>query len=275
MRSLAMRPRSPVLSPFVASLHYHEADLPLELGRVALERVLPGARTHVMINLYENEFRTYHGADSTTVHRTHGAVLGGPHSHPTVIDTREQRWLVTVDFKLGGACAFFSSPLSEARDQLIELDQLWGWDGRVLRERLLDELTPEAKLQTLETVLLDHLVRSQVPDPALPFAAREFERGTSVSEVTDRLGLLPKTFVRRFRARVGLTPKRFSRIRRLQRVLGSVRNLAAADWSKVAAEHGYADQAHLVHDFRALTGMTPAAYRPRSPEEQNHVPIPR
>ncbi len=47
----------------------------------------------------------------------------------------------------------------------------------------------------------------------------------------------------------------------------------AADWADVAAEHGYTDQAHLIHDFRALTGITPTAYRPRSVEERNHVPL--
>ena len=40
----------------------------------------------------------------------------------------------------------------------------------------------------------------------------------------------------------------------------------------LAAEHGYADQADLVHDFRDLTSITPAAYRPRSYQERNHVP---
>jgi AraC-like DNA-binding protein len=41
----------------------------------------------------------------------------------------------------------------------------------------------------------------------------------------------------------------------------------------MAARHGYADQAHLVHDFGELTGLTPTAYRPRSSEEHNHVPV--
>jgi AraC-like DNA-binding protein len=47
----------------------------------------------------------------------------------------------------------------------------------------------------------------------------------------------------------------------------------AVDWSELAAEHGYADQAYPIHDFRALTGLTPGTYRPRSAEEQNHVPV--
>jgi AraC-like DNA-binding protein len=226
-----------------------------------------------MVNLYEDEFRTYHGPACGTVRRTHGAVLGGPSSQATVIDTREQRCLVSVDFKLGGAWPFFSAPLGEAQEQLVELDRLWGRDGAVLRDQLLEAGRPEAMFQVLETALLKHLVRPPEPDPIIPFAARAFERGISVSELTSQLGLLPKTFVRRFRAGTGLSPKRFSRVRRLQRILGSISDSYAADWCELAAEHGYTDQAHLIHDFRDLTGLTPTEYRPRSAEEHNHVPV--
>jgi len=242
---------------------------------MAMERILPGGRVHVMVNLYEDEFRTYHGPDCAGVHRTRGSILAGPNSHATVIDTREQRCLVTVDFKLGGASPFFRAPLSEACDRLVELDQLWGCDGRSLRERLLEAPTPEAKLRVLEAVMLDHFADPEGADPLIAFAASALERGTAVSEVTSRLGLLPKTFVRRFRKHVGLSPKRFARVRRLQRVLESINDSGPVDWCELAASYSYADQAHLIHDFRDLTDLTPAAYRPRSPAEQNHVPVSR
>jgi AraC-like DNA-binding protein len=268
MSSITTHRLSPALSPFVAGIHYHESE-----PTPSLERILPGARVHLMVNLYEDEFRTYHGADSREVRRSHGAVLEGAASRARVIDTRLQRCLMSVDLKLGGAAAFFRAPLSEARDELVELDHLWGSDGARLRERLLEAPTPAAKLQVVEDVLLDHLIRRDDPDPAIPFAAALFERGASVSEVSSRVGLLPKTLVRRFLAFVGLSPKRFSRVRRLQRVVGSIRDPADVDWCEMAAVHGYADQAHLVHDFRELTGITPTAYRPRSVDEHNHVPV--
>jgi AraC-like DNA-binding protein len=251
----------------VEGIHYIEGEVPERL-----ERILPGGRIHLMVNLYEDEFRTYHGPDRN-VRRTTGAVLGGPSSQSTVIDTREQRCLVSVNFKLGGARPFFRTPLGETRDQLVDLDQLWGRDGALLREQLLEAGTPEAMFRVMETALLKHMANPEAPDPAIPWAARALERGTAVSGVTSELGLLPKTFVRRFRAQTGLSPKRFARVRRLQRMLGSLGDPAAADWSEIAAAHGYADQAHLIHDFRDLTGLTPTAYRPRSAQEHNHVPV--
>ena len=270
MSSAGVRPRSPVLAQFISSFHYHESDLPF-----AVERILPAARTHIMVNLFEDEFRTYHGRNCADIRQTKGAVLGGPSSEATVIDTREQRRLVSVDFKLGGARPFFSMPVSEASEQLVELGDLWGSQGASLRERLLEARNPPAMFDVLEEVLLEQLVNPQQRDPAIVCAAAVFQRGLAVADVAASLGLLPKTFVRRFRREVGLTPKRFSRVLRLQRVLSSIRDPRVADWSELAVLHGYTDQAHLIHDFQDLTGLTPCAYHPRAPEEHNHVPVTR
>ena len=270
--AVVVAPRAPVLRPFVASLSYVAAG-PAPPGAV-LEHVLPAGRIHLMVNLYEDEFRTYRGPDGSGVRRTRGAVLEGPQAAPRVIDTRAQRRLVAVDFAFGGAAAFFGPPLSEFREQLIDLDRLWGRDATDLRERLLAAPTPHAKLGVLEGVLLARLARPGAPDPAMRLAAAALGRGDPVAAVAARLGLLPKTFGRRFRAQAGLAPKRFARVRRLQRVLRALGDPGAADWAAVAAQHGYADQAHLIRDFRALAGMTPTAYRPRAAAAPNHVPVP-
>jgi AraC-like DNA-binding protein len=263
MSPISLHP-APALAPFVSGLHYFESN-----GPTTLERILPGGQTHLMVNLHEDEFRLHEGA---TVRRTRGAVFEGPSSQARVIDTGLQRSLICVDFTLGGGGAFVGIPVSEAQDSLVELDQLWGRDGATLRERLLDAPTSEAKLRLLNELLVQHFT-GRNPDPAIRPAAALIERGIPIGEVAKRIGVLSKTLNRRFCAAVGLTPKRYSRVRRLQRVLCSISGAREVDWCETAADHGYADQAHLVHDFRELTGMTPTGYQPRSIEERNHVPV--
>jgi AraC-like DNA-binding protein len=266
--SLAVRPRSPALRPFVRSLGFYSGELPP--GR---ERVLPTGEVSLFVNLFEDEVRTYDGPDAAVVRRTRGAVLLGPRASHQVIDTEEQRDLVEIDFEVGGAACFFGMPMSAARDEIVELDEVWGREGAVLRERLLEAEPVEEQLAILEETLLALAVHPLEPDPAIGLAVEAFERGRPVAEVVSQLGWSSRRFVRRFRDRIGLAPKEFSRVRRLQRVVRSVAGDGATCWAEVAFEHGYYDQSHLVHDFRELAGITPTAYSPRSPQERNHVPL--
>ena len=263
---LAVRPRSPALQPFIKRLHYHETVFPF-----GLERILPSGGAHLMINLAEDQFRSYSGTECERIHSTQGATLAGPRGRETILDTREFQWLVAVEFRMGGAAPFFCVPLDQVSDQTIGLDDLWGPDGRLLREQILESPTPQERLRVLEAVLLRHF--SGRCDAGIVHAAALLERGMPVAATAARLGFLPRTFIRRFRDEVGLTPKRFARVRRMQRVVWSLRAAENIDWCDLAAVYGFTDQAHLIHDFRDLTGITPTAYKPQSPQRGNHVPV--
>jgi AraC-like DNA-binding protein len=254
------------LAPLVACFHYQENDLP-----AAVERILPNGQAHLMINLAEDEFRVYTGPNGEAAHRLRGAVLAGPRGNTVCIDTAEQRWLMAVEFKPGGAAPFLPMPMNEVCDEVVELGQIWSREGDVLRERLCEAATPARKFAVLEALLLKHLALRR--DPAIATAMVLLDCGFSLADVRSRVNLLPKTFVRRFREYAGLPPKRFSRVRRLQRIVRSVAGAEDVEWCQVAAEHGYTDQAHLIHDFHDLTGITPAAYRPSSPTRRNHVTL--
>jgi AraC-like DNA-binding protein len=266
MVHLSGRPRSPALQPFIKSLHYHDGAFPF-----GLERILPNGQAHLMINLAEDQFRTYSGENGQRIRSYRGAALAGPHGQPTILDTGEFQWLAAVEFHPGGAAAFFPLPLHEVSDQAVGLDDLWKVDGLLLREQILEVGTPLGRLCVLESALLRRFRGSA--NPAISRAIALLNRGLLVADTSARLGLLPKTFVRRFREQVGLTPKRFARVRRMQRIIRSLRSGEAIDWCLLAAEYGFTDQAHLIHDFRDLTGITPTAYKPQSPQRGNHVPV--
>lgn len=60
-----------------------------------------------------------------------------------------------------------------------------------------------------------------------------------------------------FHERVGLSPKRYCRIARFQSALRFAGTGPAVDWARVAVEAGYADQSHLIAEFREFSGLTP------------------
>ncbi|NVB82462.1 MAG: AraC family transcriptional regulator [Kofleriaceae bacterium] len=257
MTFIVRRP-APKLAPFVESFWYFTGEL--AHGR---ERVLPSGTAQLLVNLHEDELRWY----DDRVHRVAGAAFMGAHDRPFSIDTEEQRAILGVNFRPGGAFPFFDP--KETSGLHVALEDLWGRQGRLFRERLLEERTPDARLALLERLLLVHAKRFTI-DPAIAFAVGALEEGARVGAVVERLGMTPRRFIRTFEERVGLAPKRFARVRRFQRVLAADR---AFDWAAIAAQVGYSDQAHLIHEFALFTGETPTAYRPRV-DASNHVPLP-
>ena len=258
---IVMRRPAPPLAAFVESL-WHFAGGQFAHSR---ERILPSGKPQLLINLDEDELRSWHGP---RLHRTRGAALAGLFTRHFTIDTAEQRAIVGVSFHPGGAFPFFAVPADAVSEQHVELHNLWGRDGALLRERLLELPTPHARLQLLEKLLLRLAVRPLHFDPALAFALDALEGGAAISSLVTRLGTTPRRFIREFSQAVGLTPKRWQRVRRFQRVLGAV----GTDWAQVALECGYFDQAHLIHDFHAFSGISPSGYRPAA-SGRNHVPL--
>lgn len=270
---LVRRPRAE-LAPFVEHLWY--LDEPLPPGR---DRTLPNGMAQLVVNLAADRLCWYDGDDLGRRGAVGGAGLCAVLARPIGVDTADQAATAGVVFRPGGAVAFGDVPAAALTDPVTPLADVWGADGGSLRERVLAAATPGERLDVLERVLLGRLRAADGglrPDAALAYAVDALDRGAAVAAVTDRLGASASTLQRRFRATVGLTPKQFGRVRRLQRVLRAVTSPdggPAADWAGVAARHGYFDQAHLVNDFRALTGLTPGRYVPRSAVEHNHVPL--
>lgn len=261
---LVRRPR-PELAPFVEHLWY--LDEPLPPGR---DRTIPTGAAQLVVNLAADSLHWYDGADLSVRRGVDGAGLCAPVPGPIGVDTADQARTAGVVFRPGGAVAFGDVPAAALTDPVTSLADLWGPDGAGVRDRVLTASTPRGRLDVLESVLVARL--REPADGAVAYAARALSRGAAVAWVTERTGLSASTLQRRFRAAVGLSPKQFGRIRRLQRVLLSATG-DGVDWAQVAARHGYFDQAHLIHDFRALTGLTPGRYRPRSAAEHNHVPL--
>jgi AraC-like DNA-binding protein len=77
--------------------------------------------------------------------------------------------------------------------------------------------------------------------------------------MAESIGWSRKHLARRFADEVGLAPKAVSRIVRFNRAIAAARN-AGASWAGIAADCGYADQAHMVREFGQFAGRSPAAW---------------
>jgi AraC-like DNA-binding protein len=66
-----------------------------------------------------------------------------------------------------------------------------------------------------------------------------------------------------FRRTFGMPPKTFARVLRFDAAVRRLRSGRVTGWADLAASCGYADQAHLAREFRALSGSPPSEFAMR------------
>ena len=105
------------------------------------------------------------------------------------------------------------------------------------------------------------LVAGGAPDPAVTKAARLLrDPATRAEDVAAEVGLSLRQLRRRCHAVVGYGPKTLQRVLRFRRFVARVdARPDVLDLAAIAAEAGYADQAHLTRECARLAGLTPAA----------------
>ena len=152
-------------------------------------------------------------------------------------------------------------PLCEFSEQVIELDAVFGPQINELRDRLGEKTTADAGFDLLEEWL--RAQQRTPPTRAVGYALRAIENGADsvrIGRMAAEIGISHKHLLREFDRCVGLTPKIFSRLCSFQRVIQSVGHRPEVEWADTARKCGYYDQAHLIREFRAFSGFTPASY---------------
>ena len=174
--------------------------------------------------------------------------------------------IVGVRFRTGAAPPLLGVSAAELRDREVPLGDLWGRAGSTLAERCADAATApggSARLALLVDVLLRRLESAPTLDPVATRAASALADGpaTAVPDLARRFDLSERQLRRRVEVAVGYSPRTLARILRFQTFLGAARSPhpGGRDLARLAAETGYADQAHLTRDSRRLTGLPPAA----------------
>jgi AraC-like DNA-binding protein len=253
---LAHRP-APPLAAYIETLWYYDGNQAAHHK----ERVLPNGRFQIVIDLSAGP----------------GSV-SGMRTHYSLIDTAAIQSVLGIVFWPGGARGFFDVPADDFYNRVVPLDLVWGSRITELRDRLRDVVTVGEKFRGLETALLQVIQRGaehRFPmHPAVQYALGEFGRVPhlrTVIDVTKDAGLSRRRLSQLFREQVGITPKLYCRLSRFRQVVRQIAAGGSFDWVDLALAGGYCDQAHLAHEFRDFSGMSPSSYLAAERPFVNHV----
>jgi AraC-like DNA-binding protein len=248
------------LKSYVECLWHCESAAPLQCR----ERVLPDGRFHLMLNL-----------------RAGVAAVAGLRSRHVVIDTTRVSSVMGVVFRPGAARAFFAAPAVDFCDQAFPLDLIWGLrSADQLLNRLREARTAEARLRIVEKALVDRmqtLREKHLPmHPIVQYALQAFGNAPhirTVADVSHEIGWSRRWLSHAFAEQVGTTPKRYCRLVRFQHVVREIASQRDVDWAGIALAGGFSDQAHLVHEFGAFSGLSPETFLKSERPFPNHVRI--
>jgi AraC-like DNA-binding protein len=183
-----------------------------------------------------------------------GAFVAGPDTGPTPSARPPGAVFVGARFRPGAGGAALGVPLSELLDQRVDAADL----PAVPAGRLPGSLTPADAMRRVAGIA-SRLVAERPPDRLVLEAVRLLGRpGAQAELVAAQLGISERQLRRRCQAAVGYGPQMLARILRFRRFLSRI-DAGAVDLARLAAEAGYADQAHLTRESTRLAGLTPAA----------------
>jgi AraC-like DNA-binding protein len=185
------------------------------------------------------------------------AHVGGARQAPFEVIHEQQTSLLGVSLLPGAA----SSLLDVAAGQLCAdwqpLSSAVGPVAGVLVERLREAASACLRLGVVEAFLLARLGHKDARVERALRAIDESRGSIDIARLGRDSGASPRNLNRLFHEWVGLSPKRFARIVRAQAALRRLAAEPSADLTALAAELGFADQAHLTREVRAVAGAAP------------------
>jgi AraC-like DNA-binding protein len=193
--------------------------------------------------------------------------VAGPSATPVLLTTREHVRGLSVTLLPGAAPSLFGVAAHELAERVVAWDDLVSEPERHIATRLGEAPNDATRVHVLLAVL--HGMLRDVDRAELRRARRAmalFRQGgemRSVRAVAEQLGVGERRLQQIFRSHVGLAPRTWSRLARMQECLRSLRGDAEPAWTRVAAQAGFYDQAHLINEFRTFCGLTPEQFRRR------------
>jgi AraC-like DNA-binding protein len=170
--------------------------------------------------------------------------VAGPDTTAQVVSSPPGSRLFAVRFADGAGPSVLGVPADELTDRRVPFDALF---GPAETRRLAEADDPLAALEAFTRR------RWHRPDRAMVALAEAARTGVSVGAIADSCGLSPRHLHRRCTAAFGYGPKTLVKIMRMQRAVAMARG--GRPFADVSVAAGYADQAHLARDVKALAGV--------------------
>jgi len=262
---------APPLSYFIEHFFFYEGHH----AEHAMEKFLPDGSMDLLIDLTESPKKLFHNEEGSSFTTYKKSWISGMKTEYILIDASVST-MIGVHFRPGGASPFFSFPISELNDTTIEMDCIWKTEIHSIRDAILNTPEIENKFKILEKYFFQKAKNKLEPNLFVSYAIDQLQQSQvlwTIEQLSNKIGITQKHLISLFNKHVGLSPKLFARIARFQKVIKEVETKRCIEWTSVAYDCGYYDQAHFIKEFQAFSGINPSAYLTQRGEYMNYLPV--
>ncbi|MFC5827136.1 helix-turn-helix domain-containing protein [Nonomuraea insulae] len=262
---------SAALAPFVVTLGAYD----LGPGTVEVHRGLPSSTVSITIPEADSLEIAWHGRPGSG--RRLRAVVAGLHLGAAELRQEGCTRGVWLTLSPLGAGALLGLPASALAGHVADLADVAPAMAD-LPERLAACSSWPQRRALVERTLLTGLARygENTDRHGLRATLAALSRTTRVQEAAQLLGCSRRHLSTAVRTELGVTPKEYQRLIRFEAARGGLVAAARAGQvsvAAVAAASGFADQAHLTREWRAMAGCTPTEWlRTEGPAARDREP---
>ena len=243
----------PALAPHVIDYSgYREAG-----SKPVWRRELPCSFIPLIINFGE-PFILRDGRASEARHLSFSA---GVYTAPVIVGSPGSAHCLQVNFSPIGALRFFGVAQSEIAGRTLALDDLLGPGSDLLIEELQAADDWAKRFDLLDRFIARRFDHAREPHGTVQEVWRGLKRSkgaASIVGLAEVAGVSRRHLAKLFRTEIGATPKTMARILRFEHARTMAGTVPRLGWADIAYAAGYADQAHLVREFRELSGLSPS-----------------
>jgi len=173
--------------------------------------------------------------------------------------------LFAIYFLSHGLSMFLDLPIKELFNQSVPLKLIIKDTVNKLEDELSSAETFEKKIEITENFLISQIQKNEkkYKYDRIRHTVNRINQAKGILEINDLASetfLSRKQFERTFAEFIGTSPKQFLKIVRFQNAIFEKSKNAELSLTEVAHMCGYFDQAHMINDFKTLSGITPKNY---------------
>lgn len=174
--------------------------------------------------------------------------------------------LIVVVFQPAGIKKLLGIPAYELLDEIISIEEILNINSSSIVDQFASSSTIQDKLNILNIFFTSIVIKSknkkeQIVNPVIDFILKNKGVITN-SQLIKFTGYTERHIERLFMDSIGLNPKKFANIIKLHSFLQQLKDKSnSSKLTEIAYSVGYADQSHLIKEFKKITGMTPSTYK--------------